>query len=147
MSSYFTTIAHNLQHFFMVSTWTIWCRLFHPMQLLWVSCQSQFTFSSGSNVYKAPKITLLQWFSKQTISTIFFGFQSWCLLLLVVASILLCGQIYCISEIDLPSCLSDGSQELFLCSQELFSSSLCLLCNSSMVDVIFIVITIVIILI
>lgn len=29
--------------FLMVSTWTIWCRLFHPMQLLWVSCQSQFT--------------------------------------------------------------------------------------------------------
>ena len=28
--------------FFMVSTWTISCRLFHPMQLLWVLCQSQF---------------------------------------------------------------------------------------------------------
>ena len=29
--------------FLMVSTWTIWCRLFHSMQLLLVSCQSQFT--------------------------------------------------------------------------------------------------------
>ena len=103
------------------------------------------TFSSNAIVMSFVSKSIHK--SKQTISTIFLGFQSWCLLLLVAASILLCGQMYCIREIDLPSSLSDGSQELFLYSQEVFSSSLCLLCNSSMVDVIFIVITILIILI
>ena len=129
MFSHFTTIGRNLQHFF---------DGFYLDNMM-------STFSSNAIVMSFVSKSIHK--SNQTVSTIFLGFQSWCLLLLVAASILLCGQIYCIREIDLPSCLSDGSQELFLYSQEVFSSSLCLLCNSSMVDVIFIVITILIILI